>query len=1582
MTNSNRWSSKGRVAVILALLMAITSSSASFGAVAPLPGPGNPLLFDDFGGGGAWGSKGLDWVNWYNQDGGAGTEAKAVVDGRTVGRFGQTPASSASWAKFQPMDYAVNLSGYRYLNFTMKNPGYPDSRIKINIWDGTNNYTLTAGWIEVPTTWTESSFDLDALTPMINKKSVKISVWLTQTGGLYGETLIDEISATTDPYSGTSPTLTATSINQNAGFENTRFTFDAVYTDVDNQRPTAMEIVVDDSVVYRMSEVDGNDLTYVDGKRYTHSTKLAVGTHTYYFRTADGTSDPVATQSQSVTVNSLLEEVDVNDNTIGEGLGAFTYIGSGWAYSAAGAGSHELDQHHSATAGNETIFTFVGTQARLYGATDPAGGMAAVSVDNGPELTIDVYSATRLENVLLYTTPTLSEGIHTVKIRVTGTRVAESAGTTVFVDRINATTYMAGLIDSINVNQAGYSARSYKSATVTSIDVLTDKTFEVLDGETVVARGVMIDEGVTWNRRVYTIDFSAVTQVGSSFTIRSNGVSSYAFAIQPNIWESYTDEMTAFYRLLRMEDTRAAYPPGYSSIAPSEKIFHPAAFQDDGVVGGTHYDLTGGWQDAGDYGKYAGNMWVVGNMAISYVRHSGSPAVNFDNDHNGVPDLIDEAQYGSDYLMKFATQLNGALYDFSGHSAFKHPEKITDNVVGTADDRVAKQLAVNGSAKGAASLAATARAINTALADGSISAANTAAMQARATDYQNGALTLYNYAFNNQSGNQGSYSSGIGNALLFAEVEIALLTNDAVYTTRAAERIAGFPALKSTNYWDMGPLAFAEFLPLADQTTRAVIEKSLKQQLDFFVSSADDTPYGVLNQFSGFGVNEPHASFVADAIRYYEIFGDPTALRAAMKGMFWLTGSNPWNFSWVSGVGTDFVKYLHTRLDEEAYDPVAAGLVLPGALVSGPNLTDPKNPTSASPWYQDRGLFQDNTSSWRYNEYSVSIQAGLFYSIIALADMNPENPAPMVLPDEFVIESPNTGDYVRDSFTLFAQPVSGLSSAEYNSGSGYLPMSGADGTYSASVDVSTMAANTSRRVDVRGTQSSGSLTYSSTFYTVAPPLADPDHPFLYDDFGGNGDWGGQGLDWVNWWNQDGGTATYNRTTVDGRTVGRFSQTPASSKSQAKFQPWDDSADISGYRYVNVTMMNPGFPDLRIKINVSDGTNSYSLTQGFVPVSTAWAESSFDLDALAPALNKKAVKFVVWLSQVNGLPGEVLIDDIRAVNVASGSAPTLSSFGVTPSSGDSAADFTFAATYTDSENQKPLAMEVLIDGVIHTMSPVDVSDVTYSDGKIYSFTTRLFPAHHTFSFHTTDTTTAAVSSAIGTVQVSRAPTIPAPPLDLKAISGDARAALSWAAAQGAETYNVGRSTTPGGPFAVVAAGVPSTTYTDQGLTNGVSYYYVVTATNGDGTSANSEQAISVPVRLGANVAQNSATLTDSVYSTYDGSKAVDGVVSDASRWLSTDSPGPHWIEIHLGASYTIGASSIYTGYGTGSAVSGFVLQSWDGYTWRDIPGTAVSGNTSVSLPQTFTSPVTTDRVRFLSTDNGYVRVKEVKLLTSF
>ena len=86
--------------------------------------------------------------------------------------------------------------------------------------------------------------------------------------------------------------------------------------------------------------------------------------------------------------------------------------------------------------------------------------------------------------------------------------------------------------------------------------------------------------------------------------------------------------------------------------------------------------------------------------------------------------------------------------------------------------------------------------------------------------------------------------------------------------------------------------------------------------------------------------------------------------------------------------------------------------------------------------------------------------------------------------------------------------------------------------------------------------------------------------------------------------------------------------------------------------------------------------------------------------------------------------------------------------------------------------------------------------------------------------------------------------PLAPTGLKATPGNAQVALSWNASSGATTYNVKRATVSGGPYTVVASST-SISYTDTGLTNGTTYYYVVTAVNSVGESGNSSQVSATP-----------------------------------------------------------------------------------------------------------------------------------------
>jgi hypothetical protein len=90
----------------------------------------------------------------------------------------------------------------------------------------------------------------------------------------------------------------------------------------------------------------------------------------------------------------------------------------------------------------------------------------------------------------------------------------------------------------------------------------------------------------------------------------------------------------------------------------------------------------------------------------------------------------------------------------------------------------------------------------------------------------------------------------------------------------------------------------------------------------------------------------------------------------------------------------------------------------------------------------------------------------------------------------------------------------------------------------------------------------------------------------------------------------------------------------------------------------------------------------------------------------------------------------------------------------------------------------------------------------------------------------------------------ASTAPAAPLNLTASGGNQQISLAWTASTGATSYNVKRAATNGGPYTTVASPA-GTSYTDTTVTNGTTYYYVVTAVSTSGESANSNLASATP-----------------------------------------------------------------------------------------------------------------------------------------
>lgn len=138
----------------------------------------------------------------------------------------------------------------------------------------------------------------------------------------------------------------------------------------------------------------------------------------------------------------------------------------------------------------------------------------------------------------------------------------------------------------------------------------------------------------------------------------------------------------------------------------------------------------------------------------------------------------------------------------------------------------------------------------------------------------------------------------------------------------------------------------------------------------------------------------------------------------------------------------------------------------------------------------------------------------------------------------------------------------------------------------------------------------------------------------------------------------------------------------------------------------------------------------------------------------------------------------------------------------------------------------------------------LSTTTYADNSVTNGTKYFYVVSSYNSYGVSANSSEASATPV-------APPPPAAPTGLQATAGNAQVALTWTASTGATSYHVKRSTTNGSGYTQIAAPT-STNYTDTGLTNGTAYYYVVSALNAAGESANSSQATATPVNAAPNV----------------------------------------------------------------------------------------------------------------------------------
>src|ERR1700722_17205367 len=156
------------------------------------------------------------------------------------------------------------------------------------------------------------------------------------------------------------------------------------------------------------------------------------------------TAQPLATQGATASAPSAELRTMVDDSDVRGGAAQFRYFGH-WEHASRHDDGRSLGtSSRSFHVGDEVAISFVGTRVRVYGVRGMRGGYGAVTLDGRSGSLPDFYAPALRPGVLVYESPVLLSGPHTLSITVTGRHEPASRGAYVNIDHVAITSAAPG----------------------------------------------------------------------------------------------------------------------------------------------------------------------------------------------------------------------------------------------------------------------------------------------------------------------------------------------------------------------------------------------------------------------------------------------------------------------------------------------------------------------------------------------------------------------------------------------------------------------------------------------------------------------------------------------------------------------------------------------------------------------------------------------------------------------------------------------------------------------------------------------------------------------------------------------------------------------------------------------------------------------------------------------------------------------------------------------------------------------------------------------------------------------------------
>ena len=541
-----------------------------------------------------------------------------------------------------------------------------------------------------------------------------------------------------------------------------------------------------------------------------------------------------------------------------------------------------------------------------------------------------------------------------------------------------------GASPAIKVDQVGYPLHGPKVALVGA----AAQSFAVRSAGNgqVVYRGRLLppEPDAATGDTVQAADFSALRKSGRYY-IEVPGVGrSWTFAVGPGVYErTFYLAMRAFYgqRCGTAVDLGREFP-GYSHPAcHTHGEFHPSS----GRSG--ERDNIGGWHDAGDYGRYMVNSGVTTGTLLWAWELFGpklnSIRLNIPESGNGTPDILNEARWNLEWMLKMQDSDGGAWFkQTSAHfSGFVAPQDdhLPSEVIGTGAPPYKSTCATADLAAVAAIAARVYRPFDAAFAARNLDAARRA--WAWTVKYPN-------VTFKNPPGvATGEYGdASCQDERLWAAAELWRTTGEGVYNDFFLKNYVGYLASldlpPGENWSSLAPMALQAYAlakqKASDASAIAAIRGRSVAAARAIAARTRDNPYRVSMRTNDYvwGSNGVAALYGMDLLVANRFHPDPEFVNAARDDLHYLLGRNTFSLCWVTRVGENAVKHPHHRPSGDGEHE----LPWPGLLAGGPNAGRQDAVLAALPANLPPAKdYADQTASYAGNEIAINWQASLVF---------------------------------------------------------------------------------------------------------------------------------------------------------------------------------------------------------------------------------------------------------------------------------------------------------------------------------------------------------------------------------------------------------------------------------------------------------------------------------------------------------------------------------------------------------------------------------------------------------------------------